>query len=181
MFFFLAQDKFDKKFAEVTRLEDDILKIDRELMDCKTEIAAINERWKIADISIDKLKWMGEKARIVLESNGKINELQHSKTMETIERNHLDLTARAFKTVRQEAARAMINAEINNLADNKTELRNKLFSLRKIKTKNENDLATASMELIGIKVRATGKLKEIYKHCTWRFFPFVIFFIILIL
>ncbi|XP_046436178.1 uncharacterized protein LOC124187990 [Neodiprion fabricii] len=147
------QEKLSRKVLVISRLEKDMIETEDELSRYKSNTEKTREKWKNVEVEVDKLKWMQEKASIVLDSNRKMNEIQ-SKTVEGIRRNYTNLTRSAFKTVRQETAREMINNEINNLADSKKKLESKLRLLREANDENKNSFAKASMELERAKERA---------------------------
>ncbi|XP_046753380.1 myosin-2 heavy chain-like [Diprion similis] len=147
------QEKLSRKALVISRLEKDTIETEGELSRYKSNTKITQGEWENVEIEVDKLKWMQEKASIVLDSNRKMNEVQ-SKTMESIRRNYTNLTRSAFKTVRQETTREMINNEINNLADSKKKLESELRWLRETNEENKNRFAKASMELARAKARA---------------------------
>lgn len=147
----LAQEKVEKKVRAISSIDREIGQTERELSEHKSKTVEVNELWKIREIKIEELKWMEEKASVILESKLKKNELQ-SKTMNIIKQNHSNITTCAFKTVRQETAVEIIKCEINNLLYREKELENEMIRWNKTKSENERKLADARVELIAAKV-----------------------------
>ncbi|XP_020708908.2 structural maintenance of chromosomes protein 4-like [Athalia rosae] len=153
-----AQENSGEMARKVSCIDKKIDQAERELSDVKSQTKGLQEMWKNTDVEIEKTKWIQEKTLIVLESNRKKNEIR-SKTMDVIGENYVNLTTRAFKTVRQEAEREMINMMINSQNDMRRELQNKLQQLRRIKSETETNLAEAEIQSMEARARKDTVLR----------------------